>query len=77
MKTIMFYEMAPDGLSKAMAHIDGHKARLKIFHERGVLLMAGPFANPGRLHNCVRVREIIAHHFSFVWIEASKTSSMT
>ena len=46
MKTIMFYEMAPDGLSKAMAHIDGHKARLKIFHERGVLLMAGPFANP-------------------------------
>jgi uncharacterized protein len=46
MKTIMFYEMAPDGLSKAMAHIDAHRARLKAFHERGVLLMAGPFANP-------------------------------
>jgi uncharacterized protein len=46
MKTIMFYEMAPDGLSKAMAHVDKHKARLTTFHERGVLLMAGPFANP-------------------------------
>jgi uncharacterized protein YciI len=46
MKTIMFYEMAPNGLSKAMAYADEHKARLKTFHERGVLLMAGPFANP-------------------------------
>jgi uncharacterized protein YciI len=46
MKTIMFYEMAPDGLSKAMDHIDRHKARLEAFHERGVLLMAGPFVNP-------------------------------
>jgi uncharacterized protein len=46
MKTVMFYEMASDGLSKAMAHIDAHRARLNAFHERGVLLMAGPFANP-------------------------------
>jgi uncharacterized protein len=46
MKTIMFYEMTPDGLSKATDHVDEHKARLKAFHERGVLLMAGPFANP-------------------------------
>ena len=46
MKTIMFYEIAPDGLSKAMTHVDAHKTRLKAFHERGVLLMAGPFANP-------------------------------
>ena len=46
MKTIMFYEMAPDGLSKAMDHINRHRARLEAFHKRGVLLMAGPFANP-------------------------------
>jgi uncharacterized protein YciI len=46
MKVVMFYEVAPDGLSKVMAHIDGHRARLKEFHEKGVLLMAGPFANP-------------------------------
>ncbi len=36
----------PEGLSKAKANIDGHRARLKEFHEKGVLLMAGPFANP-------------------------------
>jgi uncharacterized protein len=46
MKTVMFYEMASDGLSKAMTHIGAHRARLDAFHERGVLLMAGPFANP-------------------------------
>ena len=46
MKTVMFYEIASDGISKAMTHIDGHRARLKAFHEKGVLLMAGPFANP-------------------------------
>ena len=38
--------IASDGISKAMTHIDQHKARLKDFHEKGVLLMAGPFANP-------------------------------
>lgn len=42
----MFYEMAPDGLSKAMANVEGHKNRLFEFHKRGVLLMAGPYANP-------------------------------
>ena len=42
----MFYEVAPEGLAKAMAHIEGHRKRLQEFHERGVLLMAGPFANP-------------------------------
>jgi uncharacterized protein len=46
MKTVLFYEVTPDGLSKARLHIDGHRARLKEFHQRGVLLMAGPFANP-------------------------------
>jgi hypothetical protein len=46
MKVVMFYEMAPDGLSKAMANLEGHRARLTEFHAKGVLLMAGPFANP-------------------------------
>ncbi len=46
MKTVMFYEVTPEGLSKAMANIEGHQKRLKEFHKRGVLLMAGPFANP-------------------------------
>jgi len=46
MKVVMFYEVAPDGLSKVMTHIEAHRARLNEFHARGVLLMAGPFANP-------------------------------
>lgn len=46
MKTIMFYEVAPDGMAKAQANVAAHRARLQEFHARGVLLMAGPFANP-------------------------------
>jgi uncharacterized protein len=46
MKTVMSYEVTPDGLSKARANIEAHRARLKEFHGRGVLLMAGPFADP-------------------------------
>jgi len=46
MKVVMFYELAPDGLSKAQNHIQAHRARLDEFHTQGVLLMAGPFANP-------------------------------
>jgi uncharacterized protein YciI len=46
MKTVMFYEVAPDGLPKARIHYEAHRARLNDFHGRGSLLMAGPFANP-------------------------------
>jgi len=46
MKVVMFYEVAPEGLSKAKANIEAHRARLNEFHSKGVLLMAGPFANP-------------------------------
>ena len=46
MKTVMFYEVAPDGLPKARMHYEAHRARLNDFHGRGSLLMAGPFANP-------------------------------
>jgi uncharacterized protein YciI len=46
MKIVMFYEVAPDGMTKAQANIAAHRARLAEFHGRGVLLMAGPYANP-------------------------------
>jgi len=29
-----------------MTHFQAHRARLDEFHARGLLLMAGPFANP-------------------------------
>jgi uncharacterized protein YciI len=46
MKIVMFYELAPDGLSGAMENIAGHRAKLEEFHKKGTLLMAGPFSNP-------------------------------
>ena len=46
MKVLMFYEVTPDGLSKAPEHYAGHVARLNEFHARGVLLMAGPYGAP-------------------------------
>lgn len=42
----MFYDLAPDGMLKVQASIEAHQARLKDFHERGVLLMAGPYGIP-------------------------------
>ena len=45
-KTVMFYEVAQSGLAKAEAHLQAHRAWLIEFRDRGVLLMAGPFANP-------------------------------
>lgn len=46
MKVVMFYEVAPDGMAKAKIHYAAHRARLDEFYARGVLLMAGPYANP-------------------------------
>ncbi|MBY0579861.1 MAG: YciI family protein [Burkholderiales bacterium] len=46
MKVVMFYEVAQDGIAKAQTNYAGHRARLDEFHARGVLLMAGPYANP-------------------------------
>ncbi|MFI4951850.1 MAG: YciI family protein [Burkholderiales bacterium] len=46
MKLVMLYEAAPGGLPKARTYSAAHRARLNEFHARGVLLMAGPFANP-------------------------------
>ena len=46
MKYVMHYELAPDGLPKAAANFQAHRARLDEFHARGVLLMAGPLGSP-------------------------------
>jgi Uncharacterized protein conserved in bacteria len=46
MKFVMFYESAADGRSKVTENYAAHAARLREFHARGVLLMAGPLGNP-------------------------------
>ena len=46
MKYLMFCELAPDGLSRVQANLVGHQSRLKEFHARGSLLMAGPYGSP-------------------------------
>lgn len=46
MKTLMFYELAPDGIVKAQAHFATHRTRLAEFHAKGTLLMAGPYGSP-------------------------------
>ncbi|WP_266180399.1 YciI family protein [Dyella humicola] len=46
MKFLMFYELAPDGLSKVQANLPGHQSRLREFHTGGSLLMAGPYGAP-------------------------------
>jgi uncharacterized protein YciI len=45
-KHVLFYESAPDVLSKAPAQFPAHKARLDDFHARGTLLMVGTFGDP-------------------------------
>ena len=46
MKYLVFYEMAAEGLAKAQANVAAHQARLKEFHQRGTLLMVGPYGTP-------------------------------
>jgi len=48
MKYLMFYEMAADGMPKAQANFPAHQARLREFHQKGTLLMAGPYGTPPR-----------------------------
>jgi uncharacterized protein len=45
-KVVTFYEMAPGAIAKLMEHFPAHRARLDQFHERGVLIAAGPLGNP-------------------------------
>lgn len=46
MKYVVFYEPAADLAAMAPAHFPAHKARLDEFHDRGELLLVGPFGNP-------------------------------
>ena len=46
MKYLMFYEIAPDGMSEAQANFPAHRSRLDEFHRNGTLLMAGPYGSP-------------------------------
>ena len=46
MKYVLFYESSLDGLAKAPVHFAAHQARWKEFHDRGTLLMVGPFGDP-------------------------------
>jgi uncharacterized protein YciI len=47
-KYVLFYESADDVLEKAAAHFEAHSARGNQFHERGAMLMYGPFGDPQR-----------------------------
>ena len=46
MKIVMFYDMAPGALARVREHFPAHRARLDAFHDRGVLIAAGPLGNP-------------------------------
>jgi uncharacterized protein YciI len=46
MKIVAFYDMAPGALAQVMTHFPAHRARLDEFHQRGVLLAAGPLGSP-------------------------------
>jgi uncharacterized protein YciI len=46
MKYVMQYYPCENFLALARQHASGHRARLQEFHDRGVLLMAGPLDEP-------------------------------
>ena len=45
MKYVVTYELADGAFELAMQHYPAHRARLDAFHERGVLLLVGTFAD--------------------------------
>jgi uncharacterized protein len=46
-KYVVFYESPDDVRPRAREHFPAHQAWFMSFHERGLLLMLGPFADPG------------------------------
>ena len=46
MKYAVFYEAAPDFMSKVPPIFEAHRALWKKFHDAGTLLMIGPFRDP-------------------------------
>ncbi len=63
MKTLMFYEIAADGLEKVPALFGAHAERLQAFHARGVLHMAGPYGQPPQGALAVFSSEAAAREF--------------
>jgi uncharacterized protein YciI len=45
MKYVLFYESSDYVAEKAPVHFSAHKARWQEFHERGSLLLIGPFSD--------------------------------
>jgi uncharacterized protein YciI len=45
-KIVAFYDMAEGALPNVMTHFPAHRVRLDEFHNRGVLIAAGPLGNP-------------------------------
>jgi uncharacterized protein len=45
-KYVLFYELADGAAALAQQHFPAHSARLTAFHENGLLLMVGTFADP-------------------------------
>jgi uncharacterized protein YciI len=45
-KYVLFYESADDVYEKAPEHFEAHTALGSAFHDRGSLLMYGPFGDP-------------------------------
>ena len=45
MKYVLFYESGDDVATKAPLHFPAHRARWAEFHERGSLLLIGPFSD--------------------------------
>ena len=47
MKYVLIYESPAElDMEKVAALFEAHRARWSVFHERGTLLMIGPFADP-------------------------------
>ncbi|NMH96961.1 YciI family protein [Pseudonocardia acidicola] len=46
MKYVVFYEAVDDVATAAAPHLQAHQERLKDFHARGTLLMAGALGSP-------------------------------
>jgi uncharacterized protein YciI len=45
MRYVLFYESAEDVAAKAPVHFAAHRARWAVFHQRGSLLLVGPFSD--------------------------------
>ena len=57
MKYVLFYEPADDVATTAPLHFDAHRALWVRYHERGSLLLIGPFTDGRGAMGVFRTRE--------------------